>query len=80
MDTTGDAVDKITYRIEEIGALDYIENLQTSDNHSIQKTAVEIIENFFPPEDAIDETELMPAATNEGFTFGTQSAGAQISL
>lgn len=80
MDTTGDAVDKITYRIEEIGALDVIEKLQLSDNHSIQKTSVEIIENFFPPENEIEESDIMPAASNTGFQFGVLNSGGQISL
>merc|ERR1711874_796307 len=47
--------DKVAMMIEECGGLDRIENLQTHENEAIYHKALQIIETFFPDENAEDE-------------------------
>lgn len=69
MDQTGEAVDKITFAIEECGGLDLIEGLQTSNSETVQKTATEIIENFYECEPIEDEASVAPTATDNSYQF-----------
>merc|ERR1719187_2768573 len=60
--------DKVAMMIEECGGLDRIENLQTHENEAIYHKALQIIETFFPDENAEDEG-LAPKASENGFQF-----------
>merc|ERR1719187_1663432 len=60
--------DKVAMMIEECGGLDRIENLQTHENEAIYQKALQIIETFFPDENAEDEG-LAPKASENGFQF-----------
>jgi len=60
--------DKVAMMIEECGGLDRIENLQTHENEAIYHKALQIIETFFPDENAEDEG-LAPKAAENGFQF-----------
>lgn len=79
MDTTGDAVDKITFMIEECGGLDLIEGLQNSNSDAVQKTAIEIIENYYECEPTEDEASVAPTATDNAYQFSA-AGSSQFSL
>jgi len=79
MDQTGDAVDKITFMIEECGGLDLIEGLQNSNSDAVQKTAIEIIENYYECEPTEDEASVAPTATDNAYQFSA-AGSSQFSL
>merc|ERR1712060_643587 len=54
-------VDKVAMMVEECGGLDKIEQLQAHENEVIYHKALQIIENFFPDGDELDE-EIAPKA------------------
>jgi importin subunit alpha-2 len=60
--------DKVAMMVEECGGLDKIEQLQAHENEVIYHKALQIIENFFPDGDAVDEG-VAPKATDSGFEF-----------
>merc|ERR1711971_512592 len=61
-------VDKVAMMVEECGGLDRIEALQTHENEAIYHKALQIIENFFPDGDELDD-EIAPKAGETNFEF-----------
>lgn len=80
MDTTGDAIDKITLMIEECGGLDLIEALQTSNNENVQKVACHIIETYYEEDTGEDVLGVAPIASDNAFQFSAPGSSSQISL
>jgi len=62
--------DKVAMMVEECGGLDKIEQLQAHENEVIYHKALQIIENFFPDGELVDEG-VAPKATESGFEFAT---------
>jgi importin subunit alpha-2 len=61
-------VDKVAMMVEECGGLDKIEQLQAHENEVIYHKALQIIENFFPDGDELDD-EVAPKAGETNFEF-----------
>jgi len=61
-------VDKVAMMVEECGGLDKIEQLQAHENEVIYHKALQIIENFFPDGDELDD-EIAPKAGEANFEF-----------
>jgi importin subunit alpha-2 len=61
-------VDKVAMMVEECGGLDKIEQLQAHENEVIYHKALQIIENFFPDGDELDN-EIAPKAGETNFEF-----------
>ena len=59
-------LEKVTLMIEECEGLDKLENLQNHENDEIYHKAQNIIESFFPSDDAVGEE---PSSTSAGFNF-----------
>ncbi|XP_066921822.1 importin subunit alpha-1-like [Clytia hemisphaerica] len=76
MDSTGDAVDKVTYMIEECGGLDLIEALQTSPQDNVQSTAISIMDTYFECEPLEDDANVAPTATKDAYQLSTAAAGS----
>jgi len=62
--------DKVAMMVEECGGLDKIEQLQAHENEVIYHKALQIIENFFPDGELVDE-DIAPKATETGFEFAS---------
>merc|ERR1719309_930896 len=67
--------DKVAMMVEECGGLDKIEQLQAHENEIIYHKALQIIENFFPDGDQVDE-EIAPKAGETGFEFAAPESSA----
>lgn len=63
-------VDIITLQIEECGGLDPIEKLQTHENDSIQKSAYDIIDQYFQADSDQEEETVAPVASDSQYVFG----------
>lgn len=68
--------DKVAMMVEECGGLDKIEQLQAHENEVIYHKALQIIENFFPDGDVVDE-ECAPKVTDNAFEFSASESGPQ---
>ena len=69
-----DAVDRVTLLIEECDGLEPIEKLQTHENDSIQKSAYDIIDQYFQAESDHEENMLMPSTSNSTFQFSAATS------
>jgi importin subunit alpha-2 len=65
--------DKVAMMVEECGGLDKIEQLQAHENEVIYQKALQIIENFFPDGDQVDD-EIAPKAGDANFEFSAAEA------
>ncbi|KAJ8707812.1 hypothetical protein PYW07_011489 [Mythimna separata] len=61
-------VEALCLRLEEIGALDQIENLQQHENESIYKKVLHILDNYFAEQ---DDPNAQPTQTEDEYQFGT---------
>ena len=68
------AAARVAEMIEECGGVDILERLQTHENDSIQKTAGDLIEQYFAEEEDDVEENLVPFATDNAYQFGASSS------
>ncbi|XP_002165850.1 importin subunit alpha-1 isoform X1 [Hydra vulgaris] len=71
------AIGRIAEMIEECGGVDILERLQTHENDSIQKTASDLIEQYFSEQDDDVEEKLVPLASDTAYQFGPASSTSQ---
>lgn len=64
-------IESLTLAIEENGALDKLEILQSHGNEEVYQAAYKIIEAYFTDENGVQD-EIGPSATNEQFEFAAQ--------
>ncbi|XP_060808977.1 importin subunit alpha-1 [Amyelois transitella] len=60
-------IEAMCLKLEEIGALDHIENLQQHENEQIYKKTLHILDTYFAEQ---DENIAQPVETNEQYQFG----------
>ncbi|CAB3236703.1 unnamed protein product [Arctia plantaginis] len=61
-------VEPLCLKLEEMGALDLIENLQQHENEDVYKKALHILDTYFSDQ---DDVNAQPTQTEEEYQFGT---------